>query len=634
MRLALAGLAVTASLAAQEFGAELYPVFERAQCRLCHNDNGVASRTRLQFPAEDAAPAEIAAFARRLRAVVDSARPEESLLWRKPTNRTAHTGGERIRRGSDDERVLRAWIDRLARLPDPPAAASGARAGPQGPVRRLTHSQYNNTVRDLLGDQSRPADLFPPEDFVHGFTNQAEGQNLSPLLAEAYNRAAEKLARSAFLGGDARGLIPCRPAEPGCREQFIRAFGRRAFRRPLEEAEVRRYARLFDLEPDFLRGAQLIVEAMLQSPHFLLHMDAGPESYRVAARLSYFLWDTMPDEALLGAAESGELATAASIERTARRLLADPRARLSADAFLAQWMRFDRLRSAFRDMKTYPEYSAELVGAMLEETRRLFSHLVWENRSFLEFFTADYAFLNAGLAKLYEAPAPAEEFSLVRFPPSSERAGVLGQGTFLALTSKPADTSPTERGLFIREHFLCEIVPPPPPGVNTNLPPLSDDKPMSNRERMGIHLSQEACSGCHKLVDPIGFGLERFDAIGRFRAKQLVVIHPTFDEIKTRRKTKPSEHTLEIDPRGYFQGMPGSEFSSPREAGRILANDPGCRRCVVKQLFRYATGRPETAADQPAIEAALARFQDSQFRFQDLIIAVATSKPFLGGSEP
>ncbi len=507
-------------------------------------------------------------------------------------------------------------------------------------MRRLTHSQYNHTVRDLLGDPSRPADQFPKEDFVHGFTNQSAGQSLSPLLAEAYNRAAEKLARNAFRGGDGRGLVGCRPAGPAdaaCRERFIRTFGRRAFRRPLTQEEASRYSRIHREESlragDFLRGSQLVVEVMLQSPHFLFHLEEGsaPESYRIASRLSYFLWDSMPDEELFADADAGRLAAPGGIRATAERLLASERARLAMDEFLAQWIRFDRLRNAIRDRRLYPEFTAELVEAMFEETRRLFRSLAWEDRNFTEFFTADYAFLSSSLASLYRLPAPAEEFDRVPLPADSGRAGILGQATFLTLTSKPVDTSPTERGLFIREHFLCQIVPPPPPGIDTTLAALTDEKPMTTRQRLAVHLTNPACAGCHQLVDPIGFGFEAFDAIGRGRQKEVVTIYPTQDELVRRVKTKPAEHRLSIDSSGRVEGWPEPAFSSPRELGAKLAANPACQRCVVRQLFRWAAGRRETAADQEAIAAAFERFRASQFRFRELIIAIVTSPRFHGG---
>jgi hypothetical protein len=626
------------------FSEKLYPVFEKAQCRLCHNDNGVASGTRLRFPPEKAVPAEIEQFGLRLRAFVNPNRLEDSLLLQKPTNRVPHTGGERIRPGTDEEKILQSWAAYLARLNEPPAGSNSPRAAGPHIIRRLSHNQYNNTVRDLLGDESRPASKFPTEDFVHGFTNQAEGQAMSPLLSEAYNRAAEKLARNSFRGGDGSRLVPCKPAGPvdaSCRERFVRSFGLRAFRRPLTSDEAARYGKLFAMEAarsnDFLKGAQVVVEAMLQSPNFLFHLEPATgqtqRQYAVANRLSYFLWDTMPDQSLLQAAGAGQLSTKAQIRTQIERLLSGPQAKSSMEEFLAQWLRYDRLRSAFREVRLYPEFSSELVSSMFEETRRLFDHLVWGDRNFLEFFTADYAFLSAGLAQLYGLPAPPEPFAKVTFPPDSPRAGVLGQATFLSVTGKPADSSPTERGLFVREHFLCQIVPPPPPGVNTTLPPLTDEKPLNNRQRLQVHLANPTCSGCHRLIDPIGFGFEKFDAIGRFRDKQVIRIYPTFDEMKNKTKTRPTEHKLDIDASAFIQGMPNSQFTSPKEAGRILASDPGCRKCIVKMLFRYAVGRPEKEADQASIEAALEEFRSSQFRFKNLIIAIATSEPFLGGPD-
>jgi hypothetical protein len=260
--------------------------------------------------------------------------------------------------------------------------------------------------------------------------------------------------------------------------------------------------------------------------------------------------------------------------------------------------------------------------------------LVWTNGNFLEFFNADYTFLVPDLARLYGLNPPEEPWVKTKYPSGSPRGGVLGHATFLALTSKPADTSPTERGLFVREHFLCQHVPPPPPGVNATLPPVTDEKPVTQRERLQAHLSNPVCAGCHTLVDPIGFGFEKFDAIGRFREKEVIVIHPTADELKTRRKTKPTEYALGIDARGAVRGIANSEFTTPAELGNILAREPNCQKCVVKQLFRYAVGRPESVDDAAVIDEALARFRDSHFNFQQLIISIASSPPFRGGGTP
>lgn len=623
------------------FTARVYPVLEKAGCQGCHSPDGVASPTRLHFPEPGAPDKQLRTFGLSLAALVDRAAPAKSPLLTKPTRRIAHAGGKRIDPESPDDAVLTAWVEYLAK--HAPAAdrviAHHEEASARKPVlRRLTHQQYNNTIRDLLGDDSRLADQFPPEDFVNGFKNQYQSQSISPLLAEAYTHAAEKLAQSAFRGGDNRGLIPCKPASPNdadCRDRLIRTFGRKAFRRPLLDAEISRYAKLFTREAashnDFLAGARIVIEGMLQSPSFLLRTEDGANPdwrpYETASRLSYFYWDTMPNDWLFEAAEKGKLNTPEGLEAVARRMLDDPRARESLDEFVNQWLRFDRLLSAVKDRRSFPQYTLELSVAMTEESRRLVSELVWKDGNFMEFYSADYSYLSSDLAKLYGVPAPAEEYGKVKLPPETQRAGVLGQALFLALTSKPADTSPTARGLFVREQFLCQEVPQPPPGVSTSLPPLSEAKPQTNRDRLGVHLSNESCASCHSLIDPIGFGMEKFDAIGQYREKLKLNFGP--------RRSEPDKQSfsveLDLDTSGDIAGIPNSRFSSPRELGKILAGAEQCQECVVKQLFRYASGRRETPADRPVIRASFDAFRHSQFRFKELMVALMKNTVFPPG---
>jgi hypothetical protein len=223
-------------LCAQEgpFGTGLYQVMEKAACRSCHNPDGVASATRLQFPEADASSDKVEAFGRSLVILIDRERPDNSLLFKKPTNHIPHAGGERIKPGSQDEAILKAWIEKLTELSGSELTralkyreeeASGAgRVAPRMDLPRLTHSQFNHTVRDLLGDQTSPANQFPPEDFVNGFRNQTQAQNLSPLMIEAYSAAAERLSADAFRGGDKRGLIPCKPSA-ACGSRLVREFG-------------------------------------------------------------------------------------------------------------------------------------------------------------------------------------------------------------------------------------------------------------------------------------------------------------------------------------------------------------------------------------------------------------------------
>lgn len=635
----LVGLACLASAAfAQKttFSDHLYPVLLKAGCPACHNANGVASATRLHFPDPDATPERIEAFGKSLVKLVDRDHPEESLLLKKPTMRIPHTGGERIKPGSQEEDVLKAWIQTLASLSGDELAKAlrynenepvpGAEA-PTVVLRRLTHSQYNNTVRDLLADQTAPANQFPAEDFVNGFKDQYDAQNLSPLLAEAYSTAAEKLARNAFRNGDAHALIPCKPSA-ACRDRFIRSFGLRAFRRPLDAGAVNRYARLFANEKDFLKGAQLVVEAMLQSPNFLFRLDetANPQwkPYATASRLSYALWDTMPDAELMSAAAHGELSTPSGVDKAARRMLDDPRAHQALDEFVAEWLRFDRVLTSSRDRRRYPKFSREMAIAITEEARQFIADLVWNDRNFMDAFTANYGFVNADLAAIYGVPAPAEEFARVTYPPESERAGLLGQALFLALSAKPDDTSLTGRGLFVREQFLCQHVPPPPAGVNTNLAPSTEAHPQTNRDRMSEHVANKFCATCHNLIDPIGFGLEKFDAVGARRDTYELLFSSGYHG--GGRRQPPKKVDLPMDTKGWVAGIPNSDFSSPRELGALLARTPQCQECMVKQYFRYVAGRMETGADHPLIIRVFNDFRDSDFRFKELIISLMRNR--------
>lgn len=601
------------------FEAKVYPVLEAAQCRVCHTRAGVASGTRLHFPEKGADAGTVRRFGLELRALVNAQAPGSSLLLTKPTNRVSHTGGERIAAGSDAARILGEWVNYLARLRDVDASGLVAPSVAKAAVRRLTHSQYDNTIRDLLGDPSRPARRFPPEDFVDGFKNQTRGQRLSPLLVESYSAAAEKLALNAFRGGDLNGLIPCRPKndrDANCRDAFIRGFGLRAFRRPLNMPEVARYTAVFMAQKSFTEGARVVVEAMLQSPKFLF-LDARANDYAVASRLSYLLWDTMPDEALLAAAGRGELRTAAGRERMARRMLDDPRATQAMDEFFGQWLRFDRVLHASKEERRFPEYSPELASAMVEETRLLLQHLVKTNGNFLELLTADYGFLHSELATLYGMPAPAAQFALVKFPADARRAGLLGHASFLAATAGPTETSPTARGIFIREQLLCQHVPPPPPNVNTALPEPTEDKPLTRRQRLAAHVESPACASCHKLMDPIGFGLEHFDALGKWREKEVIQAGKT-------------EFAFPLETNGEIAGLAGSAFSDARQLGKILAGSRVCQECIARQVFRYAYGRPEMDADEAVIARLAMAFRESGFRFRELLLAVVRGPEFAG----
>jgi len=629
------------------FQTQVMPVFEAAKCSGCHTSSGVASATRLHFPDKDAPAAEVQAFGLSLAALVDRSNPSQSLILAKPTNTIRHTGGVRIKPGSPEEQLVSKWAASLASTSDVVLAAvtkklleSEGESAPKQLVRRLTHAQYDNTVRDLLGDYSRPAERFPPEDYVDGFKNQLTGQGMPPLLVETYSTSAEKLALNAFRIGDVNGLIPCKPAsfsDAKCRDAFIRRFGLRAFRRPLSDDEVKRYSAVFAQQAGvgkrFNDGARVVVEAMLQSPNFLFHVEAGLDGryadYDIASRLSYLLWNTMPDEALFEAAAKGELSTPAGRERAARRLIENvPKGRQALDQFFEEWLRFDRVVNAVKSGR-YREFTPELALAMAEETRTMLHHLVWNDRNFMESLTADYSFLTSELAEIYGVPAPKDQFEMVKFPSDSQRAGILGQGTFLASTAGPTDTSPTARGIFIRERLLCQHVPPPPPGVITTLPdPLTDGPAKGRRQLMVEHVENATCASCHRLMDPIGFGFEHFDAIGRYRPTEAI-------PVPGRRgggggfRGGPPPIQVEINAQGEIAGIPNSGFSGAKQIGGILADSPVCQKCIVRQMFRYSYGRLETNADEKTIDQLYDQFKGSGFKFKSLLVALVQSPEFL-----
>jgi hypothetical protein len=272
----------------------------------------------------------------------------------------------------------------------------------------------------------------------------------------------------------------------------------------------------------------------------------------------------MPDAELFAAAARGDLATPQGVERVTRRMLDNPRAHEALNEFVAQWLRFDRILTASKDRRKFPTFQRETAVAMTEEALHFVGDLVWNDRNFMDLYTAGYGFVNVELAPIYKVPAPAHEFDRVEFPSGSERAGILGQALFLALTAKPEDSSPTARGLFVREQFLCQHVPDPPAGVNTNLPPVTEAKPQTNRDRMSEHVTNPSCATCHQLIDPIGFGLEKFDAVGARRDKfRLQFFSPRGGGGEGRRG--PAKNVdLDINSGGFVAGIPDSTFSFQR----------------------------------------------------------------------
>lgn len=487
---------------------------------------------------------------------------------------------------------------------------------------RLTRRQYFNSTRDLLGPNLPVPQLEPDQD-PHFFTSVgAATATLSEHGAQQYEEAADLLARHVFTD-DARrlALVGCTPAaaDDPCAGEFLAAFARRAYRRPLTADERTRWltiaAELANGDP--WRGLRFAVAGILQSPHFLYRVERGepdpadPTNHRLtahelAARLSFLLWNTGPDDALLAAADRGELHTPDVLTTHAERLLNDPRARAAVLEFFGEVLDLRRLDDITRDPVLHPKYTPELPAAMRREVELVLEDLIFRRDADLrELHTTRRSFNNSALAALYgTSPAGADAITYIPVQLPEERAGLLSLAAFLTLTAHPAETSPTRRGKYLRERILCQSIPPPPPDVDASLDPPDDDKPTTLRERLEAHRSDPACSGCHSVIDPPGFLFEHFDPIGNYRSE---------------------DSGQPIDASGDLDGVP---LAGVRDLADLLADDDRIAPCIVTMLHRHASARLSAPGEQPALTDLAEQFTRSGHRFRALLHAYIRSDAF------
>ncbi len=517
------------------------------------------------------------------------------------------------------------------RIGDPPGTLQEAE-GPvcvgvvpgKSPIRRMTRFEYNNTVRDLLGDDTKPASDFVPEEEAMGFDNQATALGVTQILAEQYMVASEKIAARA--GEHLGDLLPCDSAAIGedeCAASFVETFGHRAFRRPLEEDEIERLLKVYAFgraqEGGFPKGIQLVIQAVLQSPHFLYRVEFGmpdpvaedvvPLSpHEIASRLSYMLWASMPDEELFKAADAGKLGTRDEIAAQARRMLDDPRAREAVANFHTQWLTLGKIDTINKDPSAYPKYSENLRPLWKDETLSFLDHVVFDGEGDVAtMFTAPYSMMNEELATFYGVSGPSSQvFERVDLDPA-RHAGLLTHASILAATGKPNQSSPVHRGKFVRERLLCQILPPPPNNAAFNAPDVASDA--TTRERFAEHSENPACAGCHVKMDPVGFGFEHYDGIGLWRDKdQGLPIDDSGELVDTRG----------ID--GPFQGVVG--------LSQKLAKSEEVRQCVATQWFRFGYGRVEGEDDRCAMEQVQKTFAESGYNVKELLIALTQTDAF------
>jgi hypothetical protein len=504
----------------------------------------------------------------------------------------------------------------------PGASAGDPNAAGFVPLRLLTRIEYNNSVRDLLGDASNPANAFPSESTAE--TGFAKVQKVDDVNVGAYHDAADGLAGRAT--ANLSKLMGCDPvaAEDTCVRAFVTSFGRRAYRRPLTPAEATQH---FDYWKVKLRGelkltpveaARVLVTSMLQSPFFLYRWELawapGPREgavvrlnpHHLASQLSYFLWSSMPDDALFAAADKDELATPAQLEAQVRRMLKDPKADRTVGAFHEQWLDASALPGAQRNGKTYPRWGATLGEAMLEELRRFASDVVLRRDGKLStLLSSTDTFVNAALAGVYGLQGVTGTAFVPKGLPATERAGLFTLAGVLAAHADENDPSPILRGKFVRERVMCAHIPPPP-GMVPDLPP--PDPAQSKKQRFAVH-SAGACKACHDLMDPIGFGFEAYDSIGGYRTM---------------------DGKFPVDATGVVTGLDGKEqaFKDGLGLAGLLAGSDQVRACVTKQWFRYGFGRGETKADEFSLEAAHGAFRAAGFDVRELLVALTRSRAF------
>ncbi len=485
--------------------------------------------------------------------------------------------------------------------------------GPQT-IRRLTRFEYQNTIGALLGFGGELAKDFAAEEIAYGFDNNADALNVSPVLAEQYLEAAESLAKRADLGK----LLPCDPltlGEDACARQFIERFGARAYRRPLDGSEQARLRAVFEAARDqdgFAAGARAVIEVILQSPQLLYRIEEGKElsvtGVELASRLSFFLWGSPPDEVLLAAAREGRLKTAEDVATHATRMLDDARTRKMVSRFHAQWLGLDGLATVSKTKEAYPEFNDDVRRSMAEETRLFLDAVFWKEGKLEALFTTPWTFVDSKLARFYGVSVPPSSgFVKVLFP-AERRVGLLTQGSILTIYAKANQTSPVARGKFVREKLLCHELQPPPMNVVLAEPETAPGK--TTRERFAEHTSNPTCAGCHRYIDGIGFGFERYDGVGRFRTHEGALPVDASGSLTD---------TLDVD--GPFDGA--------IELGHKLATSEQVRSCVVTQWFRFAYGRKETSGDQCTLNKLRARFAASGYDMRTLLVALTQTDAFL-----
>jgi hypothetical protein len=493
-------------------------------------------------------------------------------------------------------------------------------------LRRLTRPQYNNVIKDLFGSDIEIPRILEPDVTRSGLRNVGASEvSYSPRGVESIESASyaisAQVVSNALLYAE---MFPCEPpSDDACLDTSLASLMTRIFRRPPTEAELattRNIVRNAETRLDSIQeGVSFGIAALLQSPHFLFRGELGNTdsgdlqftSYEMASRLSFFLWNSMPDAMLFERAALNQLKTRAQIYEAARRMMGDLKFKHGLRAYFDDALELYELAHLSKDPKIFEHFDPELGPSAAEETWRLIEHLVFEEPSdFRDLMTANFTFVNPRLATIYGVPAPAESgFARLPLDPSAQRAGLLGHVSFLALHSHSTVTSATRRGEAVRTRLLCQEIPSPPVNVDTSIPEPTGTR-RTLRERVAEHLADPSCIGCHQLTDPIGLGLENFDSIGRFRSL---------------------DNGAEIDPTG---DLDGEAFDNPIELGQRLRDHPSYAPCVVQKIVEYGVGRALVSDERGWMRILVERFETHGFLLQPLILEFVTSPVFTSPGTP
>ncbi len=611
---------------AADFEDDLYDPLLSVACTFCHREGGLAAGTDLVMVPRsepDANARNVAALARVARKTIDG----ESVLLLRPTGRhpQGHPGGAPVDLDGPEYAALVDFV-RAANVcrfegPEGPGVCE-----PTGPrlLRRLTRDEWAQTIRDVLGVEADAA-VLAHDDVVHGFDNQAGALTVTALLVDQLRGEAERLARLAI---ETRlpALVPCAAGSDECALRFVREVGLRLFRRPLTDAEIASYFELYRevvTTESAREGLTWVLTALLQSPHFLYRSELGVRDtasamfrltdWEIASAISYLAWGTAPDETLLRLASTGAFtADVTRLETELTRLLADPRADTTLEKFGTRWLRTDLLPIVTRDQSIYPEFTTEIRQDLAGETARFLTSVANDGGTIADLLLARHSFMTDRLAQYYGLPpgggtADAQGFKRMDLA-GTPYGGLLTRGAVLATHALPLSSSPIHRGKLVRERLLCEDLPPPPANLDTSPPPVDPSK--STRDRYAIHASNEACATCHRKVDPIGFGLEAFDGIGRHRTMDGV--HPIVDDGVVHDLDAPGDDVAFVGANGLATALAASAV---------------VERCFVLQQARFGWGYEPASC---TVEAFTDAFVARGGALAAAPLALALSPAFLG----